>query len=354
MPRCQVLVPGISMVFSSSILLYVYFTMSIADKLLILNEAASGYLTRLSYHRTILNDPNHDKYPTISLGLKEYDKIRKIINKKWPEVQSENLTMCNNYPNFVNQASDIKRELNDMYRTFCLVHDWFPKTQTLLRTLLTDKINVDIVTAQFTFTQILTLITNHVKLSMMLHKSAAEYKLVTSLFSHACLAMTDMTSETVQYKFLSQLLTRLSNTTITIKIEQDFQLIAPHIGKLLLSLQPIYQKLTNLHGMDSSGTLDIINSDNISYPSLKHDLTYRQSLLYDNIREWTIIGYLTCPCILIDTLHMDWLSTMLKDGWMLHIHRNDIIISCHSIWSEMFSWYPKKNSGIKFPKIDSK
>ena len=327
---------------------------NIADQLLILNRTAKGYLARLSYHRVLLTTPTHPQYPTLSLDPKNYKNIQKIIHKKWPEIQSENLSVCDQYPKFCSQATVVLAELNDIYQTFCLVHDWFPKTLSLLGTVLTPSTNLDVTTAHFTFTQLLTLITHYIKLNMMLHASVAQYKLVTAIYSHACLAITDMTREPVAYNYLSKLLTSLSST-ITSKIVHDFQPIATHIGRLLIALQPIHQRLTNLHGLDSSGALDVMSNTNaMSYPALKHDVMYRHLSMYEHYREWVVLGYLTCPNVLTEPVHMDWLSSVLKDGWMLHIYRDELSVSMHSLWVEMFQWYPKKKSGIKFMKKPKK
>ena len=94
------------------------------------------------------------------LAEPSYDKIRKIITKKWPEVQVQNLDKDKNYEQFSRQSETIIAELDDVYRTFVLVHDWLLKTHSLLRLVLTDKTSIDFTTAPFSFVQIMTLLTN--------------------------------------------------------------------------------------------------------------------------------------------------------------------------------------------------
>ena len=109
-------------------------------------------------------------------------------------------------------------------------------------------------------------------------------------------------------------------------IVNDFQTVAPHIARMLLSVQPIHQRLTNLHGLDSSGALDFMsNMRTMSQPNHKHDIIHQQSQMYGNYREWIVLGYLTCPSALIETTHFEWLQVMLSDGWVLEICRDTMV-----------------------------
>ena len=294
----------------------------LCDTILILNEAATGYLARTSFHSTCLLSSSSTYYPIISQPI--FDKIRKIVTKKWPDVQSQNIEKDKNYPEFVTQANGIVLELEDVYNTFVLIHDWLLKSHAVLSKVLIETTNIDSTTARFSFVQILSLLTNHIKIVFMLHALVVPLKLMTCVYSHACLATSDM-REKVAYKFLSKLLTSISST-VTSKLENDFQTVAPHIARMLLSVQPIHQRLTNLHGLDSSGALDFMsNIRTMSQPNHKHDIIHQQSQMYGNYREWIVLGYLTCPSALIETTHFEWLQVMLSDGWVLEICRDTMV-----------------------------
>ena len=317
----------------------------VTDQLLILNDAAQGYLARASFHRINLSSLAFS--PTVAQS--SFDKIRKIIIKKWPEVQSENIDKDKNYQDFVTQSAVIITELEDVYNTFVLIHDWLLKSHAVLNVVLNEMTSIDTSTAHFSFVQILTLISNHIKLIMMLHDSVVPLKMVTCMYSHACLAASDM-REKLAYKFLSKLLSSLS-LTVSVHLAQDFKTVAPHVARMLLSIRPIHQNLSNLHSLDSSGTLDVMHDiRTMAAPSIKHEVTHRQSMMYGNYREWVVLGYLTCPHVLVEEQHFQWLQCMLRDGWVLHVCRDVLVVSTHSLWVEMFGWYPKKKSGIKFPK----
>ena len=91
----------------------------------------------------------------------------------------------------------------------------------------------------------------------------------------------------------------------------------------------------------------------MGFPSLKHEDVHRLSsniFSSTQYRDWILLGYLTCPSVLVEPMHLEWLQTMLRDGWVLHVSRDDLVVTTHGLWQEMFSWYPKKKSDVKFPK----
>jgi len=328
-------------------------TSEFADRLFALLENADGLQARLHYLRDVLSSPGARPH---SLSTPDYEKIRKMLEKKFPEGE---LKKEKGVEKFSKNAETIRMELRSANDT--LVNAMKFK-QTAFSLLNQSSIILRTIPHYAHISQtvagVLRLLTKYVQVQIQLAE-IKEKNLVIALYHNASRAFfeasvhsqEEQALEAQVYQELSSYFMSMSEGALKMIQEElmDDMNFASTIRSALVCIAPAFTSACNAAMLEASSVFEL-NSDSVPADLRK----YIQFLNMEEAQNWVCLGFLCSPMTLLDSEeHEDTLLHLFKQAlsrtFVIPLYRN-LTLMVHDEFSNLLSWFPTKAQQAKLAK----
>jgi len=256
-----------------------------AEKLIILREHSEGLLERLYHIKKLIDEP---KRRPLVLGQANMRTLFNSLEKTSPKF-SDDIERVQGYEYIKQNLSSILEELSPIYSTFRAIYEWTNHAQAVLEEMATaSNIDFDVELTLLTMTDYFTVLTNYVKMILLLMRVDQRILLLT-LYN---LVYTKVNgSGEASFMKVFQLFKDFSNPFD--QFREKFLPIQMHAGKALLSLATAFDR-GHITYLSNKRPLEMLSEpDRIPYPSIED--TYIYITLHEQMNEWIAYTYICCP-----------------------------------------------------------
>jgi len=328
----------------------------LTEKCLILTDIGAGMLSRLSLLNRNLASPGGRPH---SLQNPEWSKIRKTLEKRFPEVDVGSVKEVPGFETFQGAAGRILDELDPIYRTFCDVREFNITVLQLLKSLPRDIMDLNLFGTPEVTRNFCRLLTLYVQLHLF-WSDVGERKVLLALYACAYSCVHGKTEK--GYAALAGDVEEYSEPLKRTVEELKDENFVNTLGNILVQFAPVLHQSFDVDMLRQKNVLNPIEEgDSMPLPVVKtidvpgvekegSPLLHCEMCHLEDYCTWVIYGVLACPSLLSRVEVLALFKTVATDCLVVPLYR-DQVLNVHTELENLATWFPPRNwSGVAIPK----
>ncbi|KYQ89693.1 component of SCAR regulatory complex [Tieghemostelium lacteum] len=304
--------------------------MKIPEKFSLILENGEQLLERLYLTKNIFNNA---KLKPVYLADEKIAKVLKNLISKFPELPENNDKTLAGFDQITSRSKQIYEELETHYETLVDSNDWREACFQLLQEISSNTVAISFSSSIQLSGKFLQMITMYGKINYMV-SLINDRKVIAAVYAKVFQFI--RSAPEPNYQRLGKFLNEYSDAPVK-KIQEEFRVLNDSIGKVLMSLEPTYQKRRIITLLRKDGALNLtLKPEDIARPVQDQ---YRIELAYaSTIYQWILYGFLFAPGTLNTPQAIELVRYALTEGFNLPVFK-EISFPIHNEFNTLFKTY---------------